>query len=231
MNRLEKLETTGFCGRLHAAAAPVWEGSRKHPFLAELAQGTLPERKFAFFMKQDYLYLIEYAKLFALGVIKADDLETMGKFAELLHSTLSMEMELHRRFADKFGISREELEETKASPTTLAYAHYMLSVAQTGDLADLTALILPCTWSYYEIGRLFAATDGALEHKLYREWIMTYASSEFGELAEWLIALMERLSDGLPEARLAKLEEHFMVASRFEHMFWDMAYHEAMWLE
>lgn len=229
MNTLEKLETTGFCGRLHGAAEKIWLSSREHPFLAELQRGTLSEQKFAFFMKQDYLYLIQYAKLFALGVLKAEDLETMEKFSELLHSTLGMEMELHRSFADKFGISREELELTEPSPITLAYAHYMLSVAQNGSLAELTALILPCTWSYYEIGRVFAGMEGASEHPLYREWILTYASPEFGELAEWLIGLMERLSAGLPEARLVRLEELFIHASRFEHMFWDMSYKEAMW--
>ncbi|WP_370452307.1 thiaminase II [Cohnella sp. AR92] len=231
MNMLDKFRTSGFTGRLHAAASPIWNGSLDHPFLKELKEGTLDERKFAFFLKQDYVYLIYYAKLFALGVQKADDLPTMEKFAELVHSTLNMEMELHRRLSEKFGVSREELENTKPSSVTLAYTHYMYGVAQNGSLADLTAALLPCTWSYYEYGLRFSAIEQSLEHPLYRDWIMTYASSEFGELAEWLISLMERLGSGLPEDRQKKLEEHFVYASRFEHMFWDMAYNEMMWLE
>ena len=67
-------------------------------------------------MKQDYVYLIDYAKLFSIGVTKATDLDTMGKFAQVLHETLHFEMDLHRQFAAEFGITNEELEATKPTP-------------------------------------------------------------------------------------------------------------------
>ncbi|WP_135557210.1 thiaminase II [Paenibacillus cymbidii] len=225
----EKKAPAGFCGRLRAAAEPVWRSSHEHPFLTGLRDGTLPAETFAFYMRQDYVYLIDYAKLFALGAIKADDLVTMAKFAGLLDATLGVEMELHRRYAARFGIAREQLEATKPSPTTVAYTHYMLGVAHNGSLAELTAVLLPCMWSYHEIGCTLAQTPGASDHPLYGEWIRTYAAHEFGELVEWLIALMERLAEGQPEARLARLEELFLQASRFEYMFWDMAYRGTMW--
>lgn len=218
-----------FSKRLYEAARPIWESSHQHPFLTEMRDGTLDPKRFMFYLKQDYVYLIDYAKMFALGGAKARDVGTMAKFAELFHSTLNVEMELHRRYAERFGISREELEATVPTPTTIAYTKYMLDAAAQGSLAELTAALLPCMWSYREIGRAFAAAPGALDHPLYREWILMYSSAEFGELADWCIGLIDRLAEGLPERELEVLTERFVVTSKFEYLFWDMAYRQEVW--
>lgn len=218
-----------FTETLYEQAREVWEASHGHPFLTELRDGTLSVDRFAYYMRQDYVYLIDYAKIFAIGSLKSRDLETMGMFARLLDSTLNVEMELHRQYAEKFGISREELEATKPSPTTTAYTKYLLDASNSGSLAELVAVLLPCMWSYWEIGTTFKAVPGALNHPLYKEWIEMYASEEFGELARWCIGLMDRLADGLPERELAALSERFIMASKFEYLFWDMAYRKEEW--
>ncbi|TDG00272.1 thiaminase II [Paenibacillus piri] len=208
-----------------------WRQNFTHPFVQELGSGTLDKEKFRFYMIQDYLYLIDYARLFALGAMKADDLATMGKFAALLDSTLSGEMSLHRTYAAQFGISRQELEEAKPSPVTLAYSHYMLHVAQKGTLAELTAALLPCAWSYWEIGKELNAIPGAADHEFYGEWVRSYSSDEFGSHALWCIELMDRLAEGKSDAELARLEEIFLNTTRYEYMFWDMSYNGQMWPE
>ncbi len=224
-----EIATESFSERLYRVVRPVWEQCHAHPFLIGLRDGTLEPERFVFYMKQDYVYLIDYAKMFALGSLKARDLETMGIFAELLHSTLNVEMELHRRYAERLGIGREELEKTEPGPTTIAYTKYMLEAAQQGSLAEVVAALLPCMWSYREIGTTFAAYEGALDHPLYRDWILMYSSKEFGELTDWTVALMDKLAERLPERELARLEELFIVTSKFEYMFWDMAYRQEEW--
>jgi len=219
----------GFAERLRRAAAPIWARSHEHPFLRELGNGTLDRERFIHYLRQDYVYLIDYAKLFALGAVKADDLATMAVFSELCHSTLNAEMELHRGYAEKFGISRGELAATVPSPTTVAYTKYMLDAAFQGSLADVVAVLLPCMWSYREIGTALAAEPGALDHPLYREWILMYASDEFGKLTDWCIGLMDRLAEGLPERERDRLKERFLAASRFEYLFWDAAYRREGW--
>ncbi|WP_026560006.1 thiaminase II [Bacillus sp. J37] len=218
-----------FSQRLYDKVKPIWEQNHTHPFVQGMGDGTLAKEKFRFYMIQDYLYLIEYAKVFALGAVKATDVKTMARFAELLHSTLIEEMELHRQYAKKFGITTQELEEAKPSPTTLAYTHYMLHVSQNGTLAELVAALLPCMWSYWEIGKDLAKKKEACDQEFYGEWITMYASVEFGQLATWCIDLMDECAEGKPEAELCKLEEIFLNTTRFEYMFWDMAYHEEMW--
>lgn len=217
-----------FSERLYEKLQPIWRQNHNHPFVEGMGDGTLEKEKFRFYMIQDYLYLIDYAKLFAIGAMKATDVQTMGKFAALLDSTLNEEMSLHREYAKKFEISEKELEKAQPSPTTLAYTHYMLHVGQSGTLAELVAALLPCMWSYWEIGKELSEKPGA-NNEFYREWIEMYSSEEFGELATWCINLFDSLTEDKSEAELEKLEEIFLNTTRFEYMFWDMAYSEAMW--
>lgn len=218
-----------FSNRLHEKLLPIWRKNHAHPFVQGIGDGTLDKEKFRFFMVQDYLYLIDYAKLFALGAMKAKDVETMGKFAELLDSTLNEEMSLHRQYGKKFGITVEEFERAKPSPTTLAYSHYMLHVGQNGTLAHLVAAVLPCMWSYWEIGKELSEIPGAKEHEFYGEWIQMYSSEEFGLLAEWCIELLDKLAEDTTLKEQEYLEEIFLNTTRFEYMFWDMAYNQEMW--
>ena len=97
-------KTMTFTDRLFQNVQPIWEKNHNHPFVQELGKGTLDKDKFIHYMKQDYVYLIDYAKLFSIGVTKATNLETMQKFSQVLHDTLHFEMELHRQFAAEFGI-------------------------------------------------------------------------------------------------------------------------------
>ncbi|ANF44919.1 MULTISPECIES: thiaminase II [Priestia] len=217
-----------FSERLYEKLQPIWRQNHNHPFVQGMGDGTLEKEKFRFYMIQDYLYLIDYAKLFAIGAMKATNVQTMGKFAALLDSTLNEEMSLHREYAKKFEISEKELEKAQPSPTTLAYTHYMLHVGQSGTLAELVAALLPCMWSYWEIGKELSEKPGA-NNEFYREWIEMYSSEEFGELATWCINLFDSLTEDKSEAELEKLEEIFLNTTRFEYMFWDMAYNEAMW--
>ena len=219
-----------FTERLHKEVREIWEKTHQHPFVVGMGTGELPVESFIRYMKQDYVFLIDYSKLFALGAVKSRDIETMAAFAKLLHETLYSEMDLHRQYAARFGITNEQLEETFPTPMNLAYTRYMLNVAQNGSLEELISALLPCMWSYWGIGKMLADQyPTSHEHPLYGEWITMYSSDEFGSLAVWLINLLDRLADGKPERDLALLEEHFLTTSRFEYMFWDMVYEGGDW--
>jgi thiaminase/transcriptional activator TenA len=218
-----------FSDQLYQKVKPIWEKNHAHPFVQGIGNGTLEVEKFRFYMIQDYLYLIEYAKLFALAAVKATDLQTMGEFSKLLHATMYTEMDLHRQYAGKFGISTDELENAQPAAVTLAYSHYMLHVAQNGSLAELISAVLPCMWSYSEIGQELSQIPGAQEHEFYGEWVKMYASPEIAELSDWLIQLLNELAQGKTQAELKRLEEIFLNTSRFEYMFWEMSYSTEMW--
>lgn len=66
-----------FTERLRRAAEPIWQGYFTHPFVTGIGDGSLSVEKFRFFLLQDYLYLYDYAKVFALGLLKSGIPEEM----------------------------------------------------------------------------------------------------------------------------------------------------------
>jgi thiaminase/transcriptional activator TenA len=205
-------------------ARPFREKVFGHPFVLGIGEGSLAVEKFRFYLRQDYLYLIEYCRVFGLAVAKAEDLADMARMATLLNATLGVEMELHRSYCEGFGISREALEQTSIAPITRAYTNHLLAVAWRGSLAEIAASLVPCQWDYWEIGRDLAERGGLEENNPYRQWVAAYASPEYRELAEWLRSLLDRLGKGLGRSQLDRIEEVFLDSSRYELMFWDMAW-------
>ncbi|MBA4538011.1 thiaminase II [Bacillus aquiflavi] len=227
---MSEIKVKRFTDRLFENAQEVWGKNHEHPFVQGIGKGTLSKDVFAYYMKQDYAYLIDYSKLFALGVLKSQTLDQMNKFSHILHETLHFEMELHRQYADEFGISREDLEKTEPTPVNLAYTRYMLNTGQNGSLAELVSCLLPCAWDYWEIGKLLKEKYGEnLSSNPYKNWVETYSSTEFGQLAIWLIDMMDELAEGKPERELAELEKHFLITSKYEYLFWDMVYNQEDW--
>lgn len=214
--------------RLRRAADPVWQAQREHPFLQGIADGTLALERFSFYVRQDYLFLIEYARLLALGAARAPDLATMTRFAELTTEILTTEMDLHRSFAAELGISAAELEAESPAPTTQGYTDFLVRTAAQGDFAELAAALLPCMWGYAEIGQALAA-QGRSPDARYARWVDMYASPQFAELANWCRALVDGLGDALGEGRRARVERAFVTSSRYELAFWEMAWTGERW--
>ena len=224
------MTTQAFSDRLFKTASRVWIACMPNPFVQGFAHAGLELEKFRHYMKQDYVYLVEYCKIFAIGAAKSPDLETMGLFASLLHGTLHIEMDLHRAYAAEFGISNAELEQTQASAAMTGYTSYMLNMAQAGGVENAAAAVLACAWSYNHIGQQLAARHPAsLQHPLYGKWVQMYSSPEFTALAERCIALVNRLAAGKPEHELQALEDIVVKTSYFEYMFWDMSDNLDMW--
>ena len=219
---------TQFTDELRQSAAPIWEADLRHPFVRGIADGTLPPDKFKFYLIQDYLFLLDYSRVFAYGVIKAPDEATMALFAQLLNETLNTEMDLHRGYCEKFGISAAEMEQAPVAPTTHAYTRHVLNVAQSGTLAELIAGVLPCQWGYAEIGTTLAEQGGSPE-PLYQEWIEMYASDEFLALGKWLRSLLNKLTAESSSAEKERLKRHFLFSSRYEYLFWEMAWTQEAW--
>ena len=217
-----------FTDELRQSAAPIWEADLRHPFVRGIADGTLPMEKFKFYLIQDYLFLLDYSRVFAYGVIKAPDEATMALFSQLLNETLNTEMDLHRGYCEKFGISAAEMEQAPVAPTTHAYTRHVLDVAQSGTLAELIAGVLPCQWGYAEIGTTLAEQGGSPE-PLYQEWIEMYASDEFLALGKWLRSLLNELTAESSSAEKERLKRHFLFSSRYEYLFWEMAWTQEAW--
>lgn len=206
----------------------VVSGIVDHPMVAGIGDGTLDPEPFRRWVKQDYVYLVEYNRVFALGAAKAPDVSRMGTFAELLHETLHTEMDLHRSYAAEFGIPEAELEATEPSPTTRGYTDFLVRVAALGSFGDLVAALLPCMWGFNETAERLAA-DGLPDEERYAQWIRTYTGEEFAELADWCRALLDDVATDAPERTRDRYRELFHTSARYEYRFWDAAYRDEGW--
>jgi len=219
----------GFAGHIERRALPIREAILAHPFITGVGDGTLPVEKFKHYVRQDYVYLIDYSRVLALASAKAPDLEAMGWFARLLNETLNVEMDLHRNYCAEFGITREDLESTKPVPTTVAYTSYLLKVAHQQSFGDLVAALMPCQWGYWEIGDHLARRGEPTQAPLYRQWIRMYASKEFGALAQEIRALADRVAQYAAPRQLESMAEAYLTSLRFEYQFWEMSYTLEEW--
>jgi thiaminase/transcriptional activator TenA len=211
-----------FTDRLREAADPIWAAQHEHPFVRGIGEGSLDPRKFRHYIRQDYLFLIEYARLLALGCARAPRLDEMGRFARLAEAVLGSEMELHRSYAADWGISTGELEAEEPTATTRAYTDFLLRTATLGDYGELAAALLPCMWGYHEVA-VDLASRGLPSDELYSRWIGEYAGAEFGELTVWCKALTNAAAETSDRRRMT---DAFLTSSRYELAFWEASWRE-----
>ena len=217
-----------FSDELFLYVRHIWDAQLSHPFVRGLGDGSLPTERFARWVRQDYLYLKEYARLFAWAVAKADRLESMGWYAAVLHLTLNTEMALHREYAHRFGIAPAELEAEPMWPTTRAYTDFLIRTAADGEMADLVAALLPCAWGYVHIAQELVKGKPAADQR-YADWIAQYVSADFVQAAEWLKAEMNRLAEGATRPKQRRLMEIFEISSQYEWLFWEMCWKGETW--
>jgi thiaminase/transcriptional activator TenA len=220
--------TRTLSARLREDADAVWLAQHDHPFVRAVGDGSVDMERFRHWVRQDYLFLVEYARLFALAAARAPDLETMRRFARLAQETLETEMGLHRAYAAEFGISEQTLAAETMAPTTRAYTDFLLRTAALGDYVELVAALLPCMWGFNEIGTRLAE-KGVPSQPQCAAWVEMYASTEFGGLARWCREILDRLGEGLPAEVEARAREAFVTSSRYELAFWEMAQRLETW--
>ena len=215
-------------GRLQEDAAQIRERVLAHPFVRGLGDGTLPGDQYQYYLKQDYLFLIEYCRVLALASARAADLAVAARFSDLLNQTLNVEMDLHRETCWACGISPEALEDTRPAPTTLAYTNHLRVIAETSDLAAIVAAILPCAHGYWEIATALRAR-GLPRVPAYENWIKAYTADEYAAAAHWLAGLLDRLGEEISPDAEAALRTVFLTSARYEYLFFDMAQRMEEW--
>jgi thiaminase/transcriptional activator TenA len=178
---------------------------------------------------QDARYLEELAKVFAAGAEKAEDGATAIRFAQLVEETIAVERSLHESYGKKWKLTAPEMRSTPHSPTNYAYCRHMRSMAQTGTLGEITVVALPCAWVYCEVGQHLLHKGPPKPSHPYREWLELYGSPEFANVAKWMRTVVNRCAKTAGKAEKARMEEAFLISSRYEWMFWDMAWREERW--
>ena len=167
--------------------------------------------------------------MFALGVVKAKEPSMNRRFSWFVEDTLGGEMDIHSGYMERLGITDEDIARASMSLANASYTSYMLNVGFKGDVLDILVAILSCAWSYAEIGReVAAAYPESVQHPFYGEWVKGYTSKEYNEMNDEILYLVNTLGEKISRARVAELKEVFVNCSRYEAMFWDMAWNMEM---
>jgi thiaminase/transcriptional activator TenA len=216
-----------FSDQMRRECAPLWEAQHRHPFVVGLGDGSLEPERFHRWLAQDYLYLIEYVRLFALIAARAPDREAMTWAIDMAHNILRQEMWLHEAYAIEFGFAREEIMAAKMLPTTRAYTDYLLRLATLGSFVQILAAMLPCMWGYWEIAHRIASQPP--QRNRYSRWLDLYSGPASAEIARKGRDLLDRFVAEVGEPARAAAAQAFVTSSRYEVRFWNMCYEGESW--
>lgn len=215
-----------FSAELRREATPIFNAIFEHHFVQGIAKGELKKEQLIHYVKQDFEYLNSFIQIYGIAVSKCEAREDMDMFNKQIGFILNSE--IHPHFCQVAGVSYDLLQGFPLSPSARHYISHMRSVAYKGTLGEILAVLLPCPWTYWEIGkRLLHEVNPDRSHPFY-EWINFYGNrtdsitTKFcARLDEWAMKATEREKE--------KMREHFLISCQLEYMFWDMAYKLEEW--
>ncbi|TIB36761.1 hypothetical protein E3P84_00814 [Wallemia ichthyophaga] len=230
-------QPTPLTTHLITTAGVWWDTYIAHPFVHQLATGTLPSSSFRHYIAQDYIYLLHYARIHSLAGYKSRSMGDLEAFARIT-SQIVQESAMHRDYCREWGVDEKTLMSTPESAQNIAYTRYLADVGHSGSLLDLVVAVASCLLGYGEIGRRLktSANTGCpispgvvciKDNNPYWKWIEDYASDDFQAAVFDGIDMLERMAeeDHLGADHLAHLSNIFTTCCKLECGFWDMGLH------
>lgn len=204
----------------HPLISPSWEKYTHHPFVKAVAEKTIPFDKFIFFIKQDYAYLINYARVHSLAASVAPDMKSIETEAGIL-GKIAMELERHKGILLENGVTN--LQEIRMGKACSEYNDYLMNVAKTGDWFDINIALAPCLYGYRAAAQWAKQFCKEGKGDIYENWIGDYLSEWYGQSCSDGRKMLENLAVGVSPAKAARLVKIFADVSELEVNFWTAA--------
>ena len=176
---------------------PIWRSCMETPFLRGVADGTLDEECFKGYIVDDSLYLREYSKVFAWGILHSSDMEEIRNYYTLLAFVNEAEDSTRRYYLKRYGLKDEA--------------------------ADCMMACLPCMLSYgWIFGEMLKNVPG-VQNTPYARFVNDYAGERYESICKAWEAFTEKVCASIPPEREAHCLEIFRTCSEHERHFWEMA--------
>ncbi len=201
---------------------PIWEQCLSSPFITQMEAGTLEERCFRDYMVDDSLYLWQYAKVFAWGILHSRDTEAMRTFYSFLAFVNEGEGSTRVQYLKQYGLSDQVVQTLPQRPENKAYTEFMLNAAQEGAAQCMMAA-LPCTLSYGWIFQRVLERTPSIRDTVYWPFVRDYAQESYREICGRWIAFGDKICKDLSEQEKKHCMEIFRGSSRLELDFWHMS--------
>jgi thiaminase/transcriptional activator TenA len=211
---------------LRDSSGTIWGDYLRHPFVQSIGNGSLSGKSFKYYLVQDYLFLTQFGRAYALAAYKSDTLEDMRSAAAAMINIIDFELQLHIDYCSSWGLTLDDLSGQHEDLATTAYTRFVIDCGNRGDLLDLMTALAPCVVGYAEIGRKLSESPTIdLERNPFKSWIDMYSGETYQKISEaatqQLQALFKRR--GGPD-RYNSLSAIFNQATRLEIEFWEMAW-------
>ncbi|MGB2107539.1 MAG: TenA family protein, partial [Candidatus Puniceispirillum sp.] len=184
-----------------------------------LADGSLPRKNFLYFLRQDYIFLIQFARSWGQAASKGSDISEIRMATAMMHELVNSKMQMHVELCNDEGIDTQTLFETTADPETTAYLNYLENVGSSGDFIDIMAVLSPSFLGYAEIGAKMASQKTSSN---YQRWIKTYSNNSIQTLCHDIGSMIDdaivlRLgADAMATDRWQGLCDRFRVTTKLE---------------
>ena len=217
----------GLSDELRAGVSPIWQKVISHPFVTEMADGSLDRATFDIYFDQDYLFLRDWAILLSLATAKAPNFDAARELVGFLHLGLGGEEGLFQEAFRERGLSPEEVNALQYLPTTQNYSGYLRTLAYEGTFTEVIATLLAVEWPYLDWAETAEKAGQKPGNHYYQTWIDIHTSPGMSGFVSWLRSVVDE-SAPTPEQR-KKLQGIFLDVLRYEYQFFDMAYRGESW--
>ena len=145
------------CDDFWNTALSIIKQTERHAFLVSMVDGTLQSENFKYYVKQDALYLHDFADcLFRLSKT-APNAQYSKRLEEFAIGARESELSLHLSFFKEWNIVDEsdanDVMLKEQMPNCLLYTSYMKRVVMTESHEHGLAVLLPCFWVYMHVGK------------------------------------------------------------------------------
>ncbi len=203
-----------------ARAEGIYEKILELPFVRELADGSLSDERFRFYISQDALYISNYCRVLAHMAARLGNSAHSEDFLRFTLDGVLVERALHRSCFGSGGSA------ASPSPTCMLYINFESSKAHESVEVEAAA-VLPCFQVYQRVGEDILRNCAA--DNPYRRWIDTYADEAFAISTRRAIEICDELAAGTTAEIRRAMTEAYVCATRMEWMFWDSAYNLEQW--
>lgn len=216
---IDEHKTTSWTRQVWEASLPIYKRIIAHPFIKELADGTLAQERFVRYLAQDEIYIRNYGEEMFLLADMLPEGPLQDMFRAYAKDGMDAEKAMHDMLIERFGIDTA----VEASDVTKAYMAHTRGHINSGSLPHALAAMLPCMWIYNEVGRYIYANRNTAPNP-YSDWVATYASEEFTEGTREVLRMCDRYAAEASAEVRAEMDEAYLRAAELEWAFWDYGY-------
>ena len=200
----------------------------EHPFNVELAEGSLPEEKFIFYLIQDTFYLSEFARALALAAARLPNHPHMQQFIQFTLGAIQAEQTLHAEYIHNHRQKQMIFANSEPGPACFMYSNYLLKTVSLASIEEAIACLLPCFVVYHDVGKKMLSHQHQAHP--YHDWIALYAGEDFEASVLTAIQITNELGDAASIPLKEKMTTAYIRSTQLEWKFWHSAYHQEQWL-